>query len=190
MVRQAEHIENCARSDCEIMSRPRRITAWFSEKGVCQLCRLGFGKQYSRVARREHEQDQYGHVDLHERYRDSFEIMTTARHERIVAEQVIKRERARIEQECALLAPTRLKEIGQWLQIPGRATELKAVLLDHAIESGPDPFHLRSSFAVRRAVRIHVNHAQHMLLLKAMKRVFGDDSRAVTAASLCAMYLW
>tara|TARA_B110000858_G_scaffold185555_1_gene227866 strand:- start:689 stop:1279 length:591 start_codon:yes stop_codon:yes gene_type:complete len=194
MVRQYEHTRACAKEDAEKSTRPRKVTAWFGDgRGVCALCRRGLGKNYTRDQRKAHEQD-FMHTDAHNAYLTAFEEAGTARYERLVTEAKERTERARLDLETTLLAPANVPNLRQWLAIlPNECTELKAGLFEHACRAGPDPG--RNTHTPRLGIlgENHIRLAQHLLLLKSVQTVLGNDgeadTRATTVASLCRLYL-
>jgi len=194
MVRQAEHTRVCASEDAERSTRPRKVTGWFADgSGVCALCRRGLGKNYTRDQRKAHEQDLM-HKLAHNTYLAAFEELGAARYERLVNEAKERTERARLDLEATLLAPTNVPNLKQWLTIlPNECTELKAGLFEHTCRTGPDPGRMTHNPGLGRLAEKHVRLAKHLLLLKSAQAVLGidgeADARATTVASLCRLYL-
>ena len=197
MVRQYEHTRDCAEADVKELGRPRKVTAWFGdERGVCTLCRRGLGKNYTRVQRKAHEQDDV-HTSVHRAYRTAFEEAAVRRYERLVKEDEWRKELARFDLETTLLAPANVPDLKQWLNIlPNECAELKAGLFDHACRVGPDPDRRDTHTPTPRLSLLaekHIRISQHLLLLKSVQAVLetsGEgDARATTVAGLCRLYL-
>ena len=165
MVRQAEHIRDCATQDAD----------------------------YTRVQRKEHEQS-FTHIGAHSVYRAAFGESRIARYERLVEEAAVRTEQTRREFERTLLAPAQVPGVyglKEWLDIlPSECTDLKAMLFDHACRVGPDPGQRAHTHTFRLIVEKHVRLAQHILLLKAAQEILGDaDGRATLVAGLCRPFL-
>lgn len=194
-MRDAAYVRQCGKVDAEAKHR-RKVTSWFAKgNGVCALCRCSLGKKYERCERKQHEQ-QYRHQELYREYCTAFEQMTAEIYERILREQAVRKDEERARLQSGMLGPLLSIAPGhapsQWLTGPVDSSVLKAALFDHACRAGLDPCGTFATPECREAVERHVRCAQRALLLKAAQvslAAGGDDSRAVTAWSLCAGYV-
>ena len=192
MVRQGEHVIQCAQADAEV-ARRRKPSGWFTQgNGVCALCRCGLGKQYLREQRKEHEHG-LQHQQLYQQYSRVFDEMTVERYERILREQAARKAEERAKLQFGMLGPLRFFAPGAdpaaWLMAPLVASELKALLFDHACHNGLDPAGNFATPECQEAINRHVRCVQRAMLLKAAQAVLGAEgggSRAATAWGLVA----
>jgi hypothetical protein len=195
MVRQAEHVSDCAEKDAE-QRRRRKVTGWFTKgNGVCALCRCGPGKRCTRLQRKEHEQG-YVHKLLHQQYLNAFEEMTAEIYERILREQAVRKVEEVRKLKSGMLGPLFIlapgKDPAAWLAAPIDASEIKAALFDQACRNGLDPCGELATPECREAIKRHVRCVQRAILLKAAQASLaaqGDESRAATAWRVCAAYV-